>query len=244
MKLGVIEAQTIHELFINRMVGLILSGKLAIGEKLPTERELAEETKISKTAIHMALVELERLGFVEILPRKGTFVTNYSEKGTLDTLNVIMKYNGGNLTTRQIQSLFDARIAIEGSALRMLINNCSPEDIEILKSIIEEAEECLESSKDYPLTCLAEILFKFHHRICSLSGNLIFPLILNSFKPITLVFWETAIQVKGKNQNVDNLKKYLLLIKNKDLEGFLNMLSEELNLCLNYIKEREYPYIK
>ena len=46
-----IVAPTISELFETKMQHLILSGELTIGEKLPSERILAEEMGISKSAV-------------------------------------------------------------------------------------------------------------------------------------------------------------------------------------------------
>jgi DNA-binding FadR family transcriptional regulator len=61
MQFGVIEAPTIKELFIDKIVSMILSGKLSVGDRLPTERELAEEMKVSKTIVHAGLKDLERM---------------------------------------------------------------------------------------------------------------------------------------------------------------------------------------
>ena len=43
MKFGEIVAPSMKQLFINRIEDLILSGELKPGEKLPSERELADE---------------------------------------------------------------------------------------------------------------------------------------------------------------------------------------------------------
>lgn len=48
MEFGQIVAPTIKELFIERIEGLIFSGALKPGDKLPSERDLAEQMKISK----------------------------------------------------------------------------------------------------------------------------------------------------------------------------------------------------
>ena len=47
-----IVAPTVKELFIQQLEGMILSGELRPGDRLPTERELADEMKISKTVVH------------------------------------------------------------------------------------------------------------------------------------------------------------------------------------------------
>ena len=71
MQIGVIEVPTRRELFVRKMEEQILSGKLKVGDSLPSERQLQEETRISKTVIHAGLAELEQKGFLEITPRRG-----------------------------------------------------------------------------------------------------------------------------------------------------------------------------
>ena len=51
LEFGQIVAPTIKELFIERIEGMILSGTLKPGDRLPSERELAEQMKISKTIV-------------------------------------------------------------------------------------------------------------------------------------------------------------------------------------------------
>ena len=55
-----IVAPSIRELFVQQLTGLILSGELRPGDRLPTERELADEMKISKTVVHEGIRELRR----------------------------------------------------------------------------------------------------------------------------------------------------------------------------------------
>ena len=55
MEFGQIVAPTIKELFIERIEGMIFSGALKPGDRLPSERDLAEQMKISKTIVHLGL---------------------------------------------------------------------------------------------------------------------------------------------------------------------------------------------
>ena len=69
-----IVAVSMTELFVQQIENMILSGELAIGEQLPPARELSVKMGVSRTVISAGLVELEKLGFVEIRTRQGVFV--------------------------------------------------------------------------------------------------------------------------------------------------------------------------
>jgi len=100
MEFSRLNAPTLKELFIEQLENMILSGKLVIGEKLPSERELAESMHISRSVVNSGLAEISDKGFLEIIPRSGTYVADFHKKGKLDTLVSIMKFNGGNPSGR------------------------------------------------------------------------------------------------------------------------------------------------
>ena len=97
-----INAMSLTDLFVQQVENMILSGELNIGEQLPSARELCVKMGVSRPVISAGMVELEKMGFVEIHPRKGVFVSDYRRKGTLETLVAIMRYNGGAMR-RKVQ---------------------------------------------------------------------------------------------------------------------------------------------
>jgi DNA-binding FadR family transcriptional regulator len=93
MELPRLQAPSLKELFIKEMEAQILSGKLPIGSKLPSEREIAEAMGVSRAVVNAGLMEMARKGFLEIKPRSGAFVADYRRKGTSETLLSIMNFN-------------------------------------------------------------------------------------------------------------------------------------------------------
>ena len=53
----------------------IAAGELAIGSRLPGERELAAEYHVALGTVRRALVEMRNRGIVVTTPSKGTFIT-------------------------------------------------------------------------------------------------------------------------------------------------------------------------
>lgn len=64
----------IYEQIVTQIKGLIMSGALQEGEALPSMRLLAKELRISVITTKRAYEELERDGFIETVPGKGSFV--------------------------------------------------------------------------------------------------------------------------------------------------------------------------
>ena len=64
----------IYDQIASQIKNRIISGLLAQGDALPSMRQLAQELRISVITTERAYEELERDGFIETFPGKGSFV--------------------------------------------------------------------------------------------------------------------------------------------------------------------------
>ena len=203
-----IVAPTVKELFIQQLEGMILSGELRPGDRLPTERELADEMKISKTVVHEGLRELHRLGFLDIASRRGVTVADYAQTGSLETLRAIMDFHGGLPDAKTAGSILQLRYYLEAPAMEELAARRSPGDIAALRALQRQAEEA--SVQDVP--AFAEALFRYHRGLTFLSGNTITPLLFNAFTRVNLEFWKEYILADGVARCLDRLRQFTQLI--------------------------------
>lgn len=199
-----IVAPTVKELFIQQLEGMILSGELRPGDCLPTERELADEMKISKTVVHEGLRELHRLGFLDIASRRGVTVADYAQTGSLETLRAIMDFHGGIPDTKTAASILQLRYYLEGPAMEELASRRTPGDMAALRALHRQAEQAAGES----VPAFAEALFRYHRGITFLSGNTITPLLFNAFVTVNLEFWKTYIQVEGVERCLARLTQF------------------------------------
>lgn len=232
MQFGVIVAPTVRDLFVEKLQSMILSGRLSVGERLPSERALAEEMRVSKTVIHAGLKDLERMGFVEVRGRQGTFVSNYAENGTLETLAAILKYNGGRLDYQNVQSILEMRLAVEGQAVRLFAARHIDADILALRSMIDQVRAARQGGRAEA----AHMLYRFHHFLCLRSGNTIFPLMMKAFRDISLVFWENSIRLLGFDGSVHILETLTDLLEQRDGEGAVAFLSDHFDHYLEQMR--------
>ena len=151
-----IVAPSIRELFIQQVEGAILSGQLKPGDRLPTERELADTMHISKTVVHEGLRELHRLGFLDIASRRGVTVADYAQTGSLETLMAIMDYHGGLPDEKTARSILRLRYYLEAPALRDLAASHTAADLDTLRALQRQAEEAPDTA------ALAQALFRYH----------------------------------------------------------------------------------
>ncbi len=210
MKFESLKRPTIKEVFIDKMESMILSGELAVGEKLPPERAMAEEMNISKTAVHDGLKDLERFGFVKSVPKQGTFVADYVETGSLETLTEIIKYNNNQMDAQTYRSILELRLVLEPLAFEQFVQRAAPADYEKLQELFDFAAEI-------PADTLhagqwADAMFTYHHFIYIKSGNNLFSLIYNTFRQVSLLHFKKYCETSGSRafDTVTTIHQHLL----------------------------------
>lgn len=198
------------ELFILSIENTILSGKLNIGDKLPTERELAGQMKVSRTIVNLGLNELQDKGFIKIIPRHGTYVDDYIRNGTLETLMSIINYNGGKFDQKIFYSLMEYRLINEGTGAYLAALNRTDSDIEEMEELYEKMinSDSIEE--------ISEILFDIHHVIFYATRNYIYPLVHNSFKNVSIVLTNSLFNYFGAESTIRQIETVIELIKSKN----------------------------
>ena len=188
---GVHTALSLTDLFVQQIENMILSGELAFGEQLPPARELAAKMGVSRTVVTAGLVELEKLGFVEIKARQGVYVCDYRRRGTMETLVAIMRYNGGALRQNEVRSLLETRDAMECMCMRLVVERSDTASLEALAPVLESIRTARDSDE------AAENVFLFHHELAVLSGNVLMPLLYHSFRPQSVYLWTIDCKRSG-----------------------------------------------
>lgn len=145
--------QSLKQKVYTLLKGKILSNELSEGEYLE-ETKLAELFGVSRTPLREAINALENENLVQIIPKKGTFVTT--------------------LTTQNIKELFQARHIVEPVAFELAFPYL---DAEVLLQYKKDSILYIEN-KDYKK--LHQLDYEFHNYINSMSRNKYIIKFLNS----------------------------------------------------------------
>lgn len=227
MEFQKISAPSLHELFVDQLEHLIISGKLQIGEKLPPERQLAEMMQVSRSVVNSGINELEKKGFLIIKPRSGTYVADYRRKGTIDTLMAIMKYNGGRIRNEEIRSIFEIRVALDTLAAKLCIDRITDEEIDLLFEKVEDIRNATNTDD------AIRAAFEFQHEFALVSGNTLIPLVFQSFLPPIKTMWERFVDLYGMDILYKRNYKMWTFIKNRDTEGAIEWIETSMEECIS-----------
>jgi len=167
------------ERFLQDMIRRIATGELTSGTKLPTESELAEEYGIAKTNIHLGIKELERFGFVTVVPRHAVYIADMKEHLTLDGVNIIFRYVDGLPNRAAASALLELREMMAFGVMRWMTRHPDRAHMERLReccAALEQAAALGSAEAVYP--ALMEFMKVFYRE----AGNAIFPLLVRSFQ--------------------------------------------------------------
>src|SRR5947207_15416337 len=92
-----IQSVKVFEQVAEQIEKRILDGELRSGDRLPTEREMAEQFHVSRTAVREAMKILAQKGLVDMRPGRGTIVIDGAHEAMQDSIGLVMKLKLGEV---------------------------------------------------------------------------------------------------------------------------------------------------
>jgi len=146
----------------------LAGGKYQDGEKLPSEKELAEQYGVSRLTVRAAIERLNALGLVETRAGEGTFYKAF------DRDKYLQEVSSKIIEPKMLDDISDFRHLIETECVRLTILNASDEELSELMEYCTYFDGLIESDpvmSEDKLKLLAEADYKIHLTICELSKN-------------------------------------------------------------------------
>ena len=161
-----IKPTRISDTVVEQIEEMILTGALRPGEKLPPERELAEQLGISRPTLREAIIILESRGLLESRRRGGTVVLDISEAGISDPLLELVRSRPG-----MVFQVLELRDALEMTAAFHAASRATPEERSAISAKHRELEAVYaDPESDHETE--ARVDFEFHLSIAETSHNL------------------------------------------------------------------------
>ncbi|HWQ21252.1 MAG TPA: FCD domain-containing protein [Clostridia bacterium] len=207
--------------FIGCFEGLILSGTIAMGERLPPERSIAAQLGVSRPVVHEGLLELASRGLVTIRPRHGAVVNDYRTQGSVTMLASLVAYQRGELEPSLAAGLIDMRRLFETETARRAALNRTDEQIGSLRLLVEREKAAAEGD----IAEVTRLDFQVHHEIALASGNPVYAMLMKSFEPAYTNLSGRFFAVPGMARGVVKGHEALVqLIEQRDAEGAVSVM--------------------
>ena len=169
--------------------------KLAVGSKLPTEREMCESFGVSRTALREALRRLSARGLISIQKGSGMYVSDINIEDAIDTLNL---YYDLKFDTNLLSQIIEVRYIFEPEIAKLAALNRTEKDLEELSGNLAEFEQCDPDNTQKE----ADLDNNFHLIITKATLN---PIVQITMEPIYSLLPRMRNYIYG---NIDGEKKH------------------------------------
>jgi len=188
--LKVIKKTRIYQEVVSQIHDLIREGKLKASDQLPSERELAETFKVSRTSVREALRALETQGLVVSRTGTGTFVADLPIESLVAPLATLLIEEKSALA-----DIFEMRKLIEPRIAALAAERATKRDIERMKGILEKQKE----EVDRGATGVEEDA-EFHFVIGRATQNQALEKLVSGLMDILSHSREESLQTPGRSQ--------------------------------------------
>ena len=146
---------------VEHVRGLISSGALHPGDRLPPERELARELKISRSSLRAGIGFLSAMGVLKSRHGAGTFVSSGPPALDSSSLNIL-----GTLHGFQPAQMYEARLVLEANVACLAAERATDEHIAEMAEEVAEMYAALDDPQEYLIHDV-----RFHRTIARAAQN-------------------------------------------------------------------------
>lgn len=184
----------VYEVIMEQIKDIVKKGELKSGDKLPSERELADKLEVSRTSVREALKALTMLGLIESKHGEGNFIKSNFEDSLLEPLSIVFL-----LIENKNEDIIELRRIIEPEAAALAAKNIKGPELGELKKIMNDLNDSLD------VEASAELDKKFHYKIAQASGNHLISTIMFSISSLIEKYIDSS-HIHGMNKQVVKLQ--------------------------------------
>jgi GntR family transcriptional regulator, transcriptional repressor for pyruvate dehydrogenase complex len=187
-------------------------GALRPGDKLPAERELAQQFDLSRSALREALRSLEIAGILELRngPKGGAFVRPGDPTSMTRVIQDLV-----HLGAISLDDLTEARLLIQTGLVRLACERASKADIDAIGRNIDDTEEMTRQGRHEERLRYAT---EFYRLLALSTGNEILTILVDALTDILLRFLRGIAGGAPQPGLVESRRRFFRHLKARDAE--------------------------
>ncbi|HTJ40410.1 MAG TPA: FadR/GntR family transcriptional regulator [Dactylosporangium sp.] len=146
---------------IDKIKGMITSGELGPGDRLPKEADLAERLGLSRNSLREAVKALSMIRVLDVRQGDGTYVTSLEPNLLLDALSFVVDFHRDDT----VLQFLEVRRILEPAATALATQRMTDADVVKLQSVLDQLGD------DPTIESLVANDLEFHRLIAAGSGN-------------------------------------------------------------------------
>jgi GntR family transcriptional repressor for pyruvate dehydrogenase complex len=223
-----IKRNTTAELVIEKILDMIKNGSLRVEDRLPPAPRLMEIFGVGRSSIREAVRALSVLGYLEILPGKGTFIKERGLPG--DLLDSGLKEV---LESGTIFDIMEARDCLEYKCAQLAAERVDPVQVKKMRKAVQKMEDV-----DASLESISRADLEFHLLLAEASGNDVIwemmKLLIQKMEVFAGKFWATL--PSAREQAVSTASQVITSVSKGESQKAAESMKEHLELVTERLK--------
>jgi GntR family transcriptional repressor for pyruvate dehydrogenase complex len=189
----------------DQIQNLIVDESLITGQKLPTERELAQRFNVSRTVIREAIRVLGSKELVEVKPGSGTYIKQPGHSSLKNSIGLLFLRGK---SANAFVDLIEIRRTLEVSIARLAAQRRTIDDLRALEKCLNQMDECKEDPEKF-----IQLDFEFHNTLANATHNSLFPVLISSITDVMLEFRKAVFLANANGAIEGGLKHHRVLLE-------------------------------
>ncbi len=157
-----VEMQSVVEVVTKQILGLISSGALKAGDRLPSEVDLARRLRVGRSTVREVKQILGSWGFLRFEGTRGCFITEPQlSSGNADTNALLVAVRHGSL-----EDLHEARTILDTGVIRLVTLRITPAQVNEVEQLLDQLEQTINEPGVF-----FKAAAQFHVLLTSFCGN-------------------------------------------------------------------------
>ena len=158
----VAKSQKTYGIVVDYFKKKIIAGDLKPGEKLPPEREIAEELGVSRNSVREAIRFMDMTGVISSQQGSGNYITCDFQSSLEETMGMMFAMD--QIDYIQISQI---RYSLERLAFTLALDHASEEEIRLMEEYVNKLDKSTDASVNN------ELDKKIHYTLARASGNVL-----------------------------------------------------------------------
>lgn len=179
-----VKTKKIYEEIIAQIKQLIIDGHLQPGDKLLSERELAEKLKVSRASVREAFSAMMMMGLITIKPGEGSFIRQVSYEGLIEPLSFLLQ-----VEIDDIMQLLEVRKIMETETASLAAQRADQDDVAALYAALQTMQRDMNSGDIGDAADAA-----FHFAVAKAAHNPILNRVMSALSDVMVTTFKTSRQ--------------------------------------------------
>ncbi len=192
----------------------IIAGNFSAGEKLPTERALAEQFGVARQVVRESLKYLQALGAVSIRKRVGIIVNDLPINCFFEHFELFLVNPDGSINTNCLKEILDFRNNNNEPILRAAALNRTDADVKEMKKLVQEYKKAKGNQER-----LMSIMSRYMKAVSKASHNRMYEMLTNTTANVLLNLQSLILGADVPSyEAVENMEQVTAAIEQRDAD--------------------------